>query len=135
MVRGHLVADFALTLIGSPFRLHGREPRTGLDCVGLVLCALRSVGVDAREPHSYGLRNLSIHRQLKSIEAMGLEATSGRSMAGDILLFNVGPAQHHLAIAARQEGIIHAHLGFGRVVLTPRFNHWTVEQHWRLIDK
>ncbi len=35
------LAAAALNLIGTPFRLHGRDPATGLDCVGLVAEAMR----------------------------------------------------------------------------------------------
>ena len=38
------LAEAALGLLGVPFRLHGRDPATGLDCVGLVAEALRRAG-------------------------------------------------------------------------------------------
>ena len=34
------LAAAALTLVGSPWRLHGRNPATGLDCIGLLGAAL-----------------------------------------------------------------------------------------------
>ena len=37
---GDALAQAAQKLIGSPFRLHGRNRETGLDCIGVVGAAL-----------------------------------------------------------------------------------------------
>ena len=37
---GEALATAAEQLIGIPFRLHGRNPETGLDCVGVVAAAV-----------------------------------------------------------------------------------------------
>jgi cell wall-associated NlpC family hydrolase len=57
---GERVAAAALALVGTPFRLHGRDPLTGLDCVGLAACALTMAGLTTQPPRRYALRNASI---------------------------------------------------------------------------
>ena len=61
-------AKAAEELVGTPFRLHGRTPAAGVDCVGLVACALKHGGVPCGgavdPPGGYGLRNRSIDRLL-----------------------------------------------------------------------
>jgi hypothetical protein len=54
------LAAAALNLIGTPFRLHGRDPARGLDCVGLVAEAMRRAGFHPVPPGGYGLRALSV---------------------------------------------------------------------------
>jgi hypothetical protein len=51
---------------------------------------------------------------------------------GDVVMFQVGPNQFHLAIAARCGGFVHAHAGLRRVVLTSPPAEWRVAGHWRL---
>ena len=53
-------------------------------------------------------------------------------MAGDVLLLDVGPSQLHLAIVGVDGGIVHAHAGLRRVVLTPYPLPWPIVRHWRL---
>ena len=44
--RADAFADAALGCVGTRFQAHGREPGKGLDCVGLVICAARVVGIE-----------------------------------------------------------------------------------------
>ena len=41
---GAAIAAAARALVGVPFRLQGRDPVLGLDCVGLVGAAMRAAG-------------------------------------------------------------------------------------------
>ena len=41
---GEALACAAESYIGARFRLHGRDPVTGFDCLGLVLVAMRDIG-------------------------------------------------------------------------------------------
>jgi len=45
-----MTRDVALELIGVPYVLGGRDPATGLDCVGVVLAALRMQGIELADP-------------------------------------------------------------------------------------
>jgi cell wall-associated NlpC family hydrolase len=128
---GEALAAAAERFVGAPFRLHGRDPERGLDCVGLVLAALETVGRRARIP-AYRLRMREIGGLVAAASEAGLVEVSGPITAGDVLLVRPGPAQHHLAIAASGGGFVHAHAGLGRVVLTPAPLPWAEERRWRL---
>lgn len=126
------LADAAEALLGTPYRLHGRDPRMGVDCVGLIIAALRSIGMNPVEPPAYAMRNRSIDAHRDTASAMGLMSAMPPVVAGDILLTKTGAAQFHLLIAARNGDFVHAHAGLRRVVMTPGPICWPIEDHWRL---
>ena len=125
-------ADQAERLEGTPFRLHGRDPNTGLDCVGLVACAMHRAGLPCQVPHGYALRNLDITTLLGCAAASGFIETAAPVSRGDLLLVKPGPAQHHLCIALGTHRIVHAHAGVGRVVVHGWPDTWPVLRCWRL---
>lgn len=129
---GDALAEAALGLLGCPFRLHGRDPDTGLDCVGLVSAALTASGAQPVVPIGYGLRNLSIDQWLPLAERSGLEPSSGPLRAGDVLLIALAHCQHHLVIAADAVSVIHAHAGLRRVVRQPLDLDWRICAQWRV---
>lgn len=118
----------ALGLVGVPFRLHGRDPESGLDCVGLVAEALRRAGCLPDVPEGYSLRSVSVARFLKCAEASGLKRCS---KGGQVLLCMVSPVQPHLLIAV-PGGFVHAHASLGRVTILPAPLPWPVSLQWRL---
>ena len=128
---GAALAAAAARFVGVPFRLHGRDPARGLDCVGLVAASLAEIGQPALVPVGYRLRQLEVHGFLGAAARAGLAETAGPTEPGDVLLVRPGPAQHHLVVVA-SGGFVHAHAGLGRVVLTPAPLGWPVEHHWRL---
>jgi cell wall-associated NlpC family hydrolase len=125
------LADAALQLLGCPFRLHGRDPATGLDCIGLVAAALTLVGARPAAPAGYALRNLSIDHWLDNARQSGLVASPGAIRAGDILLIGLGHCQHHLAIATSGRMIVHAHASLRQVVHQPLEPDWHITSKWR----
>ena len=125
------LAEAARALIDSPFRLHGRDPATGLDCVGLVSAALAAGGVRPAVPTGYGLRNLDIAQWLPLAQKSGLVPAPGAICAGEVLLIALAHCQHHLVIAADAVTVIHAHAGLRRVVLQPLDPAWQVHAKWR----
>lgn len=130
--RGQAVAAAASALVGVPFRIHGRDPRFGLDCVGLVACALKAVGVHPITPSGYAMRNASILCHLRCAEASGMVPADPPIEAGDILLVEPGPAQQHLIVADGRAGFIHAHAGLRKVVRMCGPLPWAVVTAWRL---
>lgn len=128
---GAAVAVAAMTLVGTPFRLHGRDPATGLDCVGLVAAALARAGAKPIAPTGYGLRNLGIGQWLPLAEQSGLVRVSDAIRAGDVLLIALAHSQHHLVIAADLARVVHAHAGLRRVVLQPHDPTWRASACWR----
>lgn len=118
----------AEALLGAPFRLGGRTPATGLDCVGLVACALGG----AEAPTGYGLRNSAIDRHLAFATRAGFISATGPIARGDLVLAVPGPAQHHLLVALGPAIFIHAHAGLGRVVPLSGPLPWPTRARWRL---
>lgn len=98
----------ALACIGVRFRLHGRDPAGGLDCIGLAAHVLGIAGV----PSGYRLRS-GLTRVLLWFQAAGF-AFAAEASPGDLLLARTGPGSVHLLVetgAAR----VHADAGLGRV--------------------
>jgi cell wall-associated NlpC family hydrolase len=130
-MNGVALAAAAERLVGVPFRLHGRDPERGVDCIGLVIVVLEAVGRPARVP-PYRLRMREIGGLVAAASHAGLVEAFGPVRPGDVVLVRPGPAQHHLAIAASGSGFIHAHSGLGQVVLTPGPLPWAEERRWRM---
>ncbi|WP_095012178.1 NlpC/P60 family protein [Tsuneonella mangrovi] len=126
------VATSAEALVGTPFRLHGRDPATGLDCIGVVAAALARGHRPVSAPTGYSLRNRSIVSQLAFAERAGLVEAQGQIEPGDIVLVRPGPAQHHLLVAVADGSFVHAHAGLRRVVSTPAPLAWPTVRHWRV---
>lgn len=120
-------AAAAAALLGAPFRLGGRDPATGVDCVGLVAGAL---GVDG--PQGYALRNSCIARHLAFVERAGFVPTREPLAPGDLILAIPGPAQHHLLVALGAAQFVHAHAGLRRVVIHSGSLPWPELARWRL---
>lgn len=129
---GEALAAAARELVGTPFRLHGRDPATGLDCVGLVHAAIAAAGGNPVPPRGYGLRNLAIEGWLPLADRSGLIPAAAPIHAGDVLLIALGFGQHHLVIVSDVDEVIHAHAGLRRVVCQPRDPAWHVQGVWRL---
>ena len=130
---GNELAYAAEGFVGASFRLHGRDPIRGLDCVGLILLAMAEIGRPVRLPVSYQLRNLEPERFLELPAAAGfVEPANAELEDGDVLAFAPGPGQLHLAVVGIGGGIIHSHAGLRRVVRTPFPLPWPIVGHWRL---
>jgi murein DD-endopeptidase / murein LD-carboxypeptidase len=110
--------------VGTRFRLHGRNPATGLDCVGLAAVALHDAGIKIGPvPTGYGLKDHSAEAIIAMLQQAGLmaapwDSSSNRANIGHIALYHVGARQHHLAIIGPQSAV-HAHAGLRRVVESP----------------
>ena len=124
-------AAAAEALLGAPFRLGGRDPATGIDCVGLVACALG--GVEA--PMGYALRNSDIAAHLAFAVRAGFTVAAGPVARGDLILAVPGPAQHHLLIALGTHRCVHAHAGLRRVALHVGPLPWPEAARWRLASE
>lgn len=122
------IARRAHDLIGAPFRLHGREGRHGVDCVGLVAHAAGLMAV----PRDYMMRGDYAARVTVVLQSARFRAPSDHSLVdGDILSLRCGPRQMHLAVVVGQ-GVVHAHAGLRRVVWTPAPLPWPLLNHWRI---
>lgn len=124
MTGGEAVVARARAVLGVPFRLHGRDPASGLDCVGLALIAY---GREMATP-PYGLRT-GMPAAMRWLEQAGLTPVE-TVRPGDLLLVRPWPLHAHLMIAT-DEGSVHAHAGLGRVVEMPGTTVWPVAGVWR----
>lgn len=117
--------------VGARFRLHGRDPASGLDCVGLVAHACAG-GAARAVASGYPLRGGTPAAIGDQLRAHGL-APVADAAPGDVLLFAAGPAQLHLAIAT-DIGCVHADAALRRVVERPGPAPWPLLGVWRLTD-
>ncbi|MAF61282.1 MAG: hypothetical protein CL680_07445 [Blastomonas sp.] len=130
---GHRLAPAALDLVGCPFRLHGRDPATGLDCVGLVAASLERIGRGVDAPCDYRLSGGCLDRFDGWAAMCGLDrvAQNAPGAPGDVLLCEPGVGQFHVLVDG-DALLVHAHIGLGRVVAAPSPSPWPVRRRWRL---
>ena len=121
-------------LCGVPFRLHGRDPATGLDCVGLVAAALERCGQEVDPPEGYALRALSVAPLLGFAARNGFAALDplAPGQPGDLLLLRLSAIQAHLAIVLDHHRFVHAHAGLGKVVIGEGALPGRTIARWRL---
>lgn len=130
---GAEIAERAITMVGIPFRLRGRTTESGVDCVGVVAEALACTGIAFEIPCDYTLRGEYLGRVFAFFGRDCFRALArDHPQPGDILLCRVADRQLHFAVFTSR-GIVHAHAGLRRVVLTPPPLPWHVIAHWRYI--
>jgi murein DD-endopeptidase / murein LD-carboxypeptidase len=105
--------------------LHGRDPETGLDCVGVAALVFGVADV----PRGYSVRTAEAGAVAALIATTGLRAVAREARAGDLVLLRSGPAQCHLAVMTAA-GFVHADAGAGCVVETPGRPMWPVLGVW-----
>ncbi len=118
------VVERARGAVGARFRLHGRSPEDGLDCVGLAAWAFGVTDV----PSGYALRGGDAARVAAVVAGLGLVPVVEPG-AGQLLLMRSGPGQLHLALSV-EDGIVHADAGLRRVVERPGVVEWVVLGRW-----
>jgi len=131
VVPGETIAAAAASLVGTRFQLNGRDPQTGLDCVGVILAALAASGRTAPPLPHYTMRRTHLDPFDRLAGSHGLRDVFGPSWPGDVLVFRTGPAQWHAAVALDGERIVHAHAALRRVVSSTVPPDWTIARHWR----
>lgn len=125
----------ARSYLGVPFRHCGAD-REGVDCVGLILAAMREAGMGDYRPRPYARGDFS--RLLKEIERFAAPR-EGMPEPGDLLVMRVKGELTHCALVTDDGRIIHADERRGRVVenrLTAEFLvRVAVVYRWRAVDK
>lgn len=112
----------ARACVGARFRVHGRDPALGLDCVGV---AAQAFGRPA--PAGYAVRGGDAASVARAIDAAGLVRADPD--AGDLVLLALGAGQLHLAVLT-PGGFVHADVRLRRVVETPGRPAGTVLAAW-----
>ena len=128
---GPELAEAARAMIGTPFRLHGRDPATGVDCVGLLAASMARCGRTVTFPTGYRLRTRAFDGLEAVARAAGLENAEDQIVAGDVLVVQPGPLQMHLVIALTGRRCVHAHAGLRKVVAGPIDADWALLSQWR----
>ena len=118
--------------VGAKFRLHGRDPAFGLDCVGLAGLAMRAAGFKDDVPGGYALRGGVAADFIALIDCDALVRTV-LPLPGDLLLFAVESAQFHVAIKS-VGGFVHADAMLRRVVEWPDPAPWPLVAAWALAE-
>ncbi|MEG3126088.1 peptidoglycan endopeptidase [Sphingomonas sp. GB1N7] len=118
--------------VGAKFRLHGRDPAFGLDCVGLAGLAMRAAGCDGDLPGGYALRG-GVAADFVALIHRDMLVRVDVPVPGDLMLFAVGPAQFHLAIKS-VGGFVHADAMLRRVVERPDPAPWPLVAAWGVIE-
>lgn len=106
--------------VGAPFCHQGRNPQSGLDCVGLIVCVAHRLGLSDFDRADYkkipGRRAISRYADFGGYKIRPL----ADMRPGDIVLLRFGRFLEHGAIltdrGAGRFGLIHACEKYGRVV-------------------
>lgn len=98
--------------IGTPFVLHGRDPESGLDCLGLTLEVLKEYGhdlpdvvLDYERDHPDGSR---FEDYLQGVEERLREIHPTEAMPGDVIAFDThraGVANHFGVVVSKNFAI------------------------------
>jgi cell wall-associated NlpC family hydrolase len=121
------VVASARRCVGARFRAQGRDPETGLDCVGVAAVAMDKTMPPARYPQrGQDWRSIAL-----VAEAMELwPIFPGEARAGDLLMVEPGPGQNHM-IVMTPTGFVHADVRLRKVVETLGPPQWPVLAAWR----
>lgn len=133
--RAHIMADEALLLCGTDFRLHGRDVEHGVDCVGLTALCAAATDLKTPVPDGYSIRSGNVSVICELMELSGFEKFSSQKQTqdGDILLVRISPVQLHFMICA-EDGYVHAHAGLRKVVFSPGPCPWTILHVFRILE-
>lgn len=108
--------------VGTPFHHQGRVPLVGLDCIGLVIVALRAAGLEVQDRTDYGRlpEPEALRQALAAHGAVAVEAP----VAGAVVLFAICGMPSHVALCSDAGRMIHAYAPVGRVVETQLDHGW-----------
>lgn len=116
MTRSELVLA-AYGFLGTPFHHQGRLPGVGLDCAGVVVCALKQIGYAVADRQGYGRipsQNIFTSAVTEHCDII----QQGDVLPGDLMMFAFRDEPQHIAIvsAVNPTMLIHAYQDVGRVV-------------------
>lgn len=118
----------ARRLVGVKFRAQGRDPATGLDCVGLALAVYGFPRQLARA--DYQLRGNHLAELKAGLLGPFRRVSIAKAGSGDLLLFRVAGDQFHLGVMTGR-GIVHADAGLRKVVERPGMAPWPLIAAYR----
>lgn len=122
---GERAARRALELVGTPFHHQGRAAGVGLDCIGMVVLALREGGLVVRDRLDYSQRpdGKALREALLGHGACEVGDLT-LAEAGDVLLFRYDGQPQHVALALGGGRMAHAFAPACGVVATEIGRYW-----------
>lgn len=97
VTRAQIVAE-ARTWIGTPWRHQGRLKGVGVDCIGLLACIAKDLGIFHYDVTGYS-RQPNPKELVRHIEAAGmLRIPKEKALPADAALIDFGGGPQHLAI-------------------------------------
>ncbi len=116
------LVDRARACLGTPFYHQGRVAGIGLDCIGLVIHAVKQAGVNIYDQRDYG-REPAGDRLRIALVQHGFERVDSIK-PGDVLLFRFNGNPHHVGLAVSSDTMVHSYAPVGRVVETGLGETW-----------
>ncbi|MBY0428739.1 MAG: C40 family peptidase [Alphaproteobacteria bacterium] len=118
-----VLVDSARACLGTPFYHQGRVAGIGLDCIGLVIHAVKQIGITVFDEQNYGRepQGDKLHAALLNHEFHLVEDIA----AGDVLLFRFNGEPQHVGLAVTTNAMVHSYAPIGRVVETGLGETWT----------
>ena len=117
------IVERARALIGCRFRPQGRDPQTGLDCIGLACAAYRVPTTEI--PFDYRLRGNHYGQLVNGLRPWFRRVAKAGGRAGDLVLLEVAPDQFHVAVLTHA-GFVHADARLRKVVEAPGTPIWPI---------
>jgi len=117
MTHKERIIQLARSYVGTPYHHQARVPGVGIDCVGILVCIVREIGI---VPAEWDYNNYLSEAQddaLLDILNQYLVTTASPE-SGDVLTFRMGRWPHHVAVLSGENTIIHSYASIGRVVET-----------------
>lgn len=105
------VCDYAISMIGTKYHHQGRN-EFGVDCIGLIMCAYESVGVNIKIPNDY-VRNQDGALILQELNKYTVKID--KLELGCILVINIGREPKHMALYLGDNKMIHSYEGANQV--------------------
>ena len=131
------IVESARVMTGIPFRHQGRT-FSGVDCVGLIVLTLRSLGITSHDCTSYGRRpdGVAFMREFYAAGAKRVRVCD--RMPGHLIVVPETRRPCHIGVLTERGGIIHAHAPDRCVVETGLPADWLMKAHaclaWPEVD-
>lgn len=116
---GIRIVEKAREYVGTPFHQDARSKGVGIDCVGLLVCTLKELGMEIADVRGYGSARDDFEFLQQKIVAYCRKLEPIEDLSnGDILLFRGRLMYNHCGFFASPENMIHAYSspGFRQVV-------------------
>jgi NlpC/P60 family putative phage cell wall peptidase len=104
----------ARTWLNTPYQHQGRLKGVACDCIGLVICTARALGLTEYDITGYGKRPDGNLRPVMETQLEFIPLTTAQ--AGDVLLFAWNTFPLHVGILTDETHLIHAYMPNRRVV-------------------